>query len=319
LLGGPYHLTGVAAAGSVARAAAAIRLAVEGVPAVLALDAGRHEFVRVPGLPAEIANQVMLSGDGRRLLLIAPHGTPRHPILPKPTGLCVHDLATGRQRWYPGDVDGRDVAAALSPNGALIASLCTPWDPDDDSDDSGLAAIGLTDTVTGQRRRLWATRGGHSAQSTISWSPTGRYIAVTYLVYVADRDDVYCQTSVVDLAGSVLWQRLDAVIPHASNGAWLDEHRLVAGLDDIVDDEMHRRLVAVDVTTGQQHLLVDGARVFPEAVLDSRFIIRENTGRSDPPWVTTNLDYSQPEPLLLVDRHVTILGFDIARRANPTH
>jgi hypothetical protein len=54
-------------------------------------------------------------------------------------------------------------------------------------------------------------------------------------------------------------------------------------------------------------------------VLDNRFIIEENTGRRDPPWVTTNLDYSQPEPLLLVDRRVTILGFDIARRANSIH
>jgi dipeptidyl aminopeptidase/acylaminoacyl peptidase len=316
LLGGPYHLTGVASAGPVVRAAAAIGIAVEGVPAVLALDADRHEFVHAPGLPAGTANQVVLSDDGRRLLLIAPHGTPPHPILPKPTGLCVHDLASGRQRWYPGDVDGRDVAAALSPDGTLIASLCTPWDPDDDSDDSGLAAIGLTDTATGQRRRLWATRGGHCGQSTISWSPAGRYIAVTYLVYVADREDVYCQTSVVDLAGNLLWQRLDAVIPRASNGAWLGEHHLVAGLDDIVDDEMYRRLVAVDVTTGQQRLLVDGARIFPTAVLDSRFIIRENTGRSHSPWVTTNLDYSQPEPLLIVEPTVTILGFDIARRAN---
>jgi hypothetical protein len=206
LLGGPYHLTGVAPAGPVVRAGAAIGLAVEGVPAVLALDADRDEFVHVPGLPGGTGNKVVLSDDGRRLLLIAPHGTPRNPILPKPAGLCVHDLASGRQRWYPGDVDGRDVAAALSPDGAVIASLCTPWDPDDDSDDSGLAAIGLTDTTTGQRRRLWATRGGHSSQSTISWSPAGRYIAVTYLVYVADREDVYCQTSVADLAGNAWTQ-----------------------------------------------------------------------------------------------------------------
>jgi hypothetical protein len=73
------------------------------------------------------------------------------------------------------------------------------------------------------------------------------------------------------------------------------------------------------VTTGQQRLLVDRARSLPAAVLDGRFIIRENTGRSDPPWVTTNLDYSQPRPLLMVDRNVTILGFDVAWQANSAH
>ncbi|MEJ3749053.1 hypothetical protein WEI85_38035 [Actinomycetes bacterium KLBMP 9797] len=105
----------------------------------------------------------------------------------------------------------------------------------------------------------------------------------------------------------------------AASRRWLDEHHLIAGLDDIVDDEIYRRLVAVDVTTGQQHLLLDGAHNFPTAVLDSRFIIQENTGRSNPPWVTTNLDHSQPEPLLTVEPTVTILGLEIARRANSTH
>lgn len=130
---------------------------------------------------------------------------------------------------------------------------------------------------------------------------------------------MHCETTVVDLAGNLLWQRLDAVIPHTSNGAWLGGHHLIAGLDDIVEDELHRRLVAVDVTTGQQRLLVDGARDFPTAVLDGRFITQTNTGRSNPPWETTNLDYSQPEPLLTVEPNVTIRGFDIARQANWAH
>jgi hypothetical protein len=318
MLGGPYQLTGAVPVRSVARAAAAIRVGVEGDVAVLVLDADRDEFVAVSGLPATYENQVGLSGDGRQLLLLAPHGKRLHPHLSKPTGLCVHDLASGRQRWYRGDVDGRDVVAAISPDGAQIASLGTPPDPDDDSDFSGLAAIGLTDVATGRRRRLWATRGGHSAETTIGWSPTGRYIAVTYLVYVAEREDVYCQTSVVDLAGNLLWQRLDAMIPHASNGAWLDDRHLVAGLDEMVGDEVQMRLAAVDVTTGQQHLLVEDARNFPWAVVDNRFILRENTGRPDPPWVTANLDYSQPEPLLTVGRPVTIFGFDIAHRTRLT-
>lgn len=316
MLGGPYQLTGAVPVRSVARSAAAIRVGVDGDRAVLVLDADRDEFVAVAGLPATYENHVALSGDGRQLLLIAPHGTPPRPHLPTPAGLCVHELASGRQRWYPGDVDGRDVVAAISPDGALIASLGTPPDPDDDSDFSGLAAIGLTDVATGQRRRLWATRGGHSAETTISWSPTGRYIAVTYLVHVAEREDVYCQTSVVDLAGNMLWQRLDAMIPHASNGAWLDDHHLLAGLEEMVGDEVQTRLAAVDVTTGQQHLLVEDARNFPWAVLDNRFILQENTDRLDPPWVSTNLDYSQPEPLLTVGRHITIFGLDIAHRTN---
>src|SRR6202008_1050206 len=98
------------------------------------------------------------------------HGTPPWPHMTWLDGLCLHELATGRQQWLSAKADGQGAAAACWPDGRSIATLSTPPDPAnrDDEHRCWLAAVGVTDVATGDQRRLWATHGGHSQETPIS-------------------------------------------------------------------------------------------------------------------------------------------------------
>jgi len=268
--------------------------------AAVVWDAEHGEFVRVPGTPDGYWRLLALAADGRQLLLHARHGAPPYPNMTWLDGLCLFDLASGGQRWFSAMADGRDRVGALSPDGATIATLSTLPDPAHPGDmDTSLAAVGLTDVATGRRRRVWATPAGWSAESCISWSPDGQMLAVTYTVWVEERQDGYCESAVIDLSGRVRWQQLDAMIPSASNGAWLSDRHLVV----LLDGEERRELLVVDVSAGTRRVVCADGISGPVAAFGDRIIRGRSELLDEDGWLmASDFDLSNARPFITVPR-----------------
>ena len=64
----------------------------------------------------------------------------------------LYDLATGRQNWYGETTDDGSYAAALSPDGRILAYLCTPTDLPAAHE----IAVRRYDIITGQRGTIWS-------------------------------------------------------------------------------------------------------------------------------------------------------------------
>jgi dipeptidyl aminopeptidase/acylaminoacyl peptidase len=293
VLGGPYEFdSNAAAVRPVRRARLATPWKIGDENLVVVVDADRDEFACVPGLPAGQWEMQALAADGTRLLLRI-----------WSQGLCLHTLATGQQRWFPPADDGDHHVAGLSPDGRTIATLCLPDDPQGTVRDATLSAVNLIDITTGRCRRLWATPGAWSAESSVSWSPDGQLIAVTHTVPVDEGDGQYdwltWMTTVLDLAGTPIWQCLHAAIPTASNAAWAGDRQLLVA----IEEPLHTPLVNVDMRDGIRHEIGELSAYPPLAVVDDRVVTIARPDEDQPPhwvYITTRFDGSDPQPLLTV-------------------
>jgi len=220
----------------------------EGQIAVVARDADTGDFVRVPAMPPDLEIRLLaVSPSGQEVLLLTEHDGQRYG------GLCLSNLSTGRQRWLSAQTDGQDWLAAISPDGASVASIATV-----DTAEVESATINLIDVATGRRRRLGHAAGSHSAESAICWSSDGRLIAATYLT-----DDDEIATLVTDTDGNLVATYDDMGILGGSNGTWASNRELICGDDD--------GLVIVDVYRGTRRRLECGPRPVL-AVLDGRLV-----------------------------------------------
>ena len=268
---------------------------------MLVLDAGRDEFMRLPLDPLEHGSIHALGHDGRHLLLKGRGGTPRAGRV------GLYALASGDPRWFGAGPDGSDHLASLSPDGRHIAALNFVANPEFTwDDDPEPVAIGMIDTVTGGRHRAWTgPRGGWGAESAVRWSPDGAFIALSFDQWMPERADVYGTTVVLDRAANVHGHFVDYTSPD-SNGAWLDERRLLlaGGGDDFA-------LRTVDVTTGDQHSL-GPARMIPLAAVGDRIVMHVLGTLGDPARLeTTALDGSDPQPFITIHDAQYIFGFDL--------
>ncbi|MEU4411424.1 hypothetical protein AB0F88_43575 [Streptosporangium sp. NPDC023963] len=192
------------------------------------LDADRREFARLPESPDGTIIR-SLSHDGTRLLLAAHSGN----------GVGVLALGDGEPRWFygPDPEYEHDRHATSSPDGTTIAVL-----GGDDGDEPGKAVVSLLDPVSGARRRLWSAVGAASWECGLCWSPDGRLLAVTYMIWDDERDDDALSTVVLDPAtGRVLASYPIATISSATYATWANDHELVYRHEY---DEANRRFVA---------------------------------------------------------------------------
>jgi hypothetical protein len=140
-------------------------------------------------------------------------------------------------------------------------------------------------------------------------------IAVTYNVWVTERDDDCWETVVVDKAGNELWWCLDATALSASNGAWLDTRQLMVTLENAKDEWS---LLVVDVVDGSRRV-VGACHGIPVAVAGSR-IVRygaESLGEATS-LVTSDLDYTNSRAFVAIQNPVTVLAVDLMR-PEPQH
>ncbi|MFF5243861.1 TolB family protein [Streptosporangium sp. NPDC000095] len=211
---------------------AALLIETEGDRSVV-LDADRNEFARLPEL-ADGTVVGSLSHDGTHLILVARSGS----------GVGVRALGGGEPRWFDGPDPEyeHDRHATSSPDGTTIAVLSG-----DDGDEPGTAVVSLLDPASGARRRLWSAVGAASWECGLCWSPDGRLLAVTYMIWDDERDDDALSTVVLDPAtGQVLASYPIATIAAATYATWANDHELLYRHEY---DDVNRRFVA-DPRTG---------------------------------------------------------------------
>jgi hypothetical protein len=280
----PYHL-GLHAVPTipVARASLAIdmRGSFERVLAVLSLD-GTTVAQVPPPVDDDEWTLVDVSADGTRLLLRDTARTRRS------RGFCLHELATGLQYWCSTPQYEPLHFSALSPDGQEIAVMTCPPDPQDpDNDHVSLAAIDIVGVADGERRRIWATRGG-IANSGIGWSPDGVLIAMSYL----DQDDD--TTVVVDTAGNLIGHFRRIFMAPSGSTAWLNGHELMC-----CDEEFE--LTIVDVRTGRRRQ-PSGGLSYPHARVDDQLLRRAPQSLDDlPVFTSVTLNDHAPRPFLMFD------------------
>jgi WD40 repeat protein len=158
---------------------------------------------------------VSLSMDGRWLAV----AVSRHP---QASTLKIFDMQVGELReiapW-----DRKIKAVAVSPDGSQIACLRV--------DRTGC------DVVIGEPGHpllpLWhADEGGWMLESTVSWSPDGRYVAVTWLDGSDSIDDEDAVTVVETNSGTVVQQFTNHNMLPASAGTWASAGVLVTAASD---------------------------------------------------------------------------------------
>ncbi|WP_440068101.1 hypothetical protein [Streptosporangium sp. OZ121] len=251
---------------------------------LVALDADRHEFVRLPEPPAGTIIR-SLSHDGAHLLLAKRSGS----------GVGVRVLGGGEPRWFdsPDPDYEHDRHAMSSPDGTTIAVL-----GDDDGDEPGNAVVSLLDPASGARRRLWSAVGAASWECGLCWSPDGRLLAVTYMIWDDERDDDALSTVVLDPAtGQVLASYPITTIASATYATWANDHELLYRHEY---GEVNRRLVAgpragtVRTTpelTGRLWGVIGGRHLQEVADYEEPTALRST-------FYTTNLDGADRRPLL---------------------
>lgn len=233
-------------------------------PALIVLDAGGREFVRVPDVPAGLP--LCLSRDGTAVLLLGRYGGEEQG------GLCRVPLGGGERLWFDARAAGQDLAAAMSPGGGRIATLTSSGDEE--------VSVTLLDMSSGARRQMWAGAGGWSEESTIAWSPTGRWVSATYL-----SEDEEWASVVVDVTGKAGVREYPGArtLPSA-NGAWTSRsgvylHDEDAGIAVVDVESGARRAVNGHASTG---LAVLGGRLFGHVVDDDpeRIVVTDLDGES---------------------------------------
>jgi hypothetical protein len=270
-------------------------------------DADSAEFVRVPGSrpDAEIKS---LSHDGTRLVLID-RGLDVHPQV---TRVGIRVLATGEERWFTTPDYQQDQTAAFSPDGTVLAVMSHDDPCSEDGDPPVQAVIELLDLGTGDRRRIWQEPGA-ACDFGLAWSPDGRMIAATYIIWDKERDNDFWSTVVVDAADGTV----RATAPFTgfrtwSNGIWLNDHTTVHD-DDGGDDE---RTWLRHLGTGQTLPVPKIEGFWVIGTIHERLIHTSTT--DDDAFITTRADGTDQHPLFaLRPRQAGPSGFCLAPGAFP--
>jgi dipeptidyl aminopeptidase/acylaminoacyl peptidase len=261
--------------------------------AVIVLDADSDEFVVVAGLPTYVRPEtVSLSSDGSHLVFLA-----RQDDDTLPMRVVLHRLDTGA-RWEAVADEYRQ--AALAPDGNRVAVLAdAPGGTDmPDLGDESVAVI-LIDRATGGRRLLWSA-DGYLEESSISWSPDGQLLAVTYLTI----DDVLT-TVVLDLSGTTIGVYPERVALPGAHSVWISDRELIV----FPEPDDTSPLTALDVSTGRE-------RRFDRRNFDGYLAIsggrQMRRGASAGQFVTANLDDDGDErPFLTFEPAMAIKALDI--------
>jgi hypothetical protein len=297
-VGGPYEVVvGGLREGPVARARLAVGAWIPGEGMhMLALDADRDEWVRVP---------VLVGRDDWLMLALSPDG--RHLVAAHRAGggLYWYELATGHGRMLGGELRRAEIdhCAAVSPDGEQIATLSCYWDPGLHKD---LTSVNVVEVAAGARRQLWATEGGWSAESGVSWAPDQRLVAATYLW--EDEDDDQVGVVVVDTEGGMVGQLEYASMAFAPEGTWLNEREIV-----VVAENEDTGPQAWDPRAGTRRPLGMpesscwariGDRLIQTHLIDGYGTLR---------LVTINLTGGEPQPLLALSGN---FGLDAVRCAS---
>jgi hypothetical protein len=261
----------------------------EGRYSAVVRDDATGEFARPVGQPSDARIRAeALSPDGRSILFLA------DPDRDLDSRLCLHRLATGEQRWYAASPSTQVHAAAISPNGETIAALTGA--------ESGMVAVDFIEVADGSVSRQWSTAGSWSAETTISWSPSGQLIAATYTI-----DDDW-MTSVVDIKAGALRHYDYAILLSASNGPWLRERQVAY----IQGDDM--RLVVRDVDRDDRRELVEAGGDLRAIVGDRLLWTGPRRSRTEPAsLVTTNLEGDDLRAIASLHSHGEIMSIDVAR------
>jgi hypothetical protein len=262
---------------------------------VIVLDVEDGGFAALPSPPPpEIVIPLALSPDGRHVLLQSIEDNGRT------MSMVWHTVMTAERGRITAPQGCFDFRAAVSPDGATIATLSQ------DDGDSGF--VDLIDLATLNRRRLWSCEGGASMHETsIAWSPDGRWLATTY--YDAPTDEL--ATAVIDAAdGTVVAQHQYRVVLGCPNGTWVDNDRLV--LIEDRSDEFVPPLHLLDVTSGSSRRFSRPPQwMHYVALLDGRLLARGYAGE----MCLTSLDGDGSEPFLTLPADLGIGTFDIAASA----
>jgi hypothetical protein len=269
-------------------------------PIAVALDPTSEQFVHLPGLLDNFrASSPALSVDGRRVLSL-------QDDLDTFGRVRLHEFPTGLDAWFDVPSGERACAAALDPDSATIAILTTsdvnPEDPEDDGDEAGGAQINLIHIESGETRRLWAAAGGWSDESTINWSPDGRWIAAGYTTMEDDWAVV-----VVDPSNGKMVQHCEnAALPSAANGAWLDATTMLYG-------DQNLQLHALDVATGATRFLGSGAGI-PFAVVGDWLVLPSTP---HPGLSTRPIQGGAVEPRIMIESLAGVRGLDLVPGLDP--
>ncbi|GII80824.1 hypothetical protein Sru01_58060 [Sphaerisporangium rufum] len=280
-------------------------LAVEVRGTLVVLDAETREFVRLPR-PVPEASFRSLSADGSRMLLVKDSARSRG-------GICALTLADGEEQWFATPDERSDQDAMLSPDGTVIATLA-----DSGEEDPGHAVIGVLDPVTGCRRDLWRAEGAASWESGLCWSPDGRWIAATYMIWDVEYDDDALSTVIVDAENGAV--RIGPIIRSSllgnTHSPWVDDDRLAFRRECMDVDQ----LFVVDVERGEE---TPGPEFVghPWGIIDGRFVYQlSSLERWDPEastFYTTNLDNADRSTLFVIRPRAEIKRFQLALRAFP--
>jgi Tol biopolymer transport system component len=265
----------------------------DGATTLAARDADTGQFVRIlepttaepwPSIP------LALSYDGSRILF--------RTAEPGRIQVLTYTLATSRGELVPDAGDDSEFCAAFAPDGRSVATL---------AGDEEQAVLCTVDLTTGSRQPLWSREGAASVDPVVTWSPDGRFIAATYLT----AEDAFA-TVVVHSDGTPAAEFTQMEIIGGSNHSWVGDHRLI-----VVDGAPweDRSIVLLDPANGAPRELVpDLPGVRLGAANGSYFyrISREGI-------FTTDLDGSDPQPLLIVGPDYETWFFDIAPGALTAH
>ncbi len=239
----------------------------------------------LPGVPDEaVIDLFALSPDGSRLLFGDP-AVGRYR-------LSLHALATGVGVTLPPSPGDDANAAAFAPDGDRIAVLAL----DDDR-----ATVTVLDVDGGRPRPLWATEGGTSAETVVSWSPDGGFLAVTYI----DPEDAD-HTVVMDDAGTVVADIPQTAIAAGSRLGWTGDHDLLLDYEFWENDDVSPPLVLADAATGARREVPQRDYSGVLGALDGRVLRFVKGGRV----VSTALDGSDPQPVFDVGPDYEITFFD---------
>lgn len=168
--------------------------------------------------------------------------------------------------------------------------------------DEETASVVVLDVDGGGVRELWSAEGGTHAGTVVSWSPDGRFLAVSYL----DPDD-FDHTVVVDGEGRVVADVPEMAIVGRSRLCWTNDHDLVLNYEFWSSQDVPRPVVLADAATGERREIPQpqGLGLGSFGALDGR-VLRLEDGRR---VVSTAFDGSDPRPVLDVgpEHEITFL------------
>jgi hypothetical protein len=250
-------------------------------------------FVSLPSAAAA-GRRGALSPSGDRVLMT------RRSDAPRQDGFVAYTLASGEIHWYEAPGSGEDRAVAMSPVSDVVASIATVRDG---------VAVDLTQLAGPDRRRLWSSPGGWSAETTIAWSPDGTLISATYLEDDEDEDWV---SVVLDLDGTVITHLPATVTLPSSNGSWYSDRELFC-----VDSDT--RLSIMDVGAGTR-TTAGRLGCIPWAFYAGEFYcpVEQTANDKRTQMSTASLSMApmaigQPHPYLAIHPHHLMWSVDVAR------